>query len=117
MRFVADESVDGHVVRALRGAGHVVVYIADELASIKDQDVLEFAAGRNEVLLTEDKDFGDIVHKRRQRHAGVNLIRMNELVPADRVARILMVISVHEVHLKNAFTVISSKRVRIRPGR
>ena len=47
MRFVADESVDGHVVRALRAAGHVVVYIADELASIKDQDVLEFAAGRN----------------------------------------------------------------------
>ncbi|MBK9274732.1 MAG: DUF5615 family PIN-like protein [Flavobacteriales bacterium] len=115
MRFVADESVDGNVVLALRVAGHDVVYIADRMASTKDEDVLAFAVERNEILLTEDKDFGDIVHNRRHRHAGVILLRMNELAPADRVARTLMVLSIHEPRLTDAFTVISAKRVRIRP--
>ena len=90
------------------------MYIADAMASTKDPDVLSFATAREEVLLTEDKDFGEIVHNRRHQHSGVVLMRMNEMSPLDRVARILMVISVHEAHLKNAFTVISSKRVRIR---
>lgn len=116
MRFVADESVDGNVVRSLRSAGHQVVYIADEMPSTKDPDVLAFAVQRNEILLTEDKDFGDIVHNQRHHHAGVILLRMNEMTPADRVARTLMVISVHETRLKDAFTVITAKRVRIRPG-
>ena len=117
MRFVADESVDGNVVRALRSAGHAVVYIADEMPTTKDPQVLAFAAGRDEVLLTEDKDFGEIVHNRRHQHSGVVLMRMNEMSPLDRVARTLMVISVHEARLKNAFTVISTKRVRVRPSR
>lgn len=114
MRFVADESVDGHVVRALRAAGHHVLYIADEMASKKDADVLAFAVSRDEVLITEDKDFGDIVHVKRHRHAGVVLLRMNAMAPADRVSRALMVISVHGARLKDAFTVIDEKRVRIR---
>jgi predicted nuclease of predicted toxin-antitoxin system len=116
MRFVADESVDGNVVRALRSAGHEVMYIADEMSSTNDPDVLAFAVGRNEVLLTEDKDFGEIVHNRRHQHAGVVLMRMNAMPPLDRVARTLMVISVHEARLKNAFTVISARRVRVRPA-
>ena len=116
MRFVADESVDGNIVRALREAGHGVLYIADAMASTKDPDVLSFATAREEVLLTEDKDFGEIVHNRRQRHAGVLLLRMNALSPHERIARTLMVISVHGSRLGNAFSVISAKRVRIRPG-
>jgi predicted nuclease of predicted toxin-antitoxin system len=116
MHFVADESVDGNVIRALRAAGYTVLAIADEMPSTKDPDVLAFAVSRNEVLLTEDKDFGELVHYRRQQHTGVILLRMNEISPADRVARTLMVLSVHEAKLKDAFTVISTKRVRIRPG-
>lgn len=115
MRFVADESVDGNVVRALRSAGHLITAITEEMPGTKDRDVLAFAAGRDEVLLTEDKDFGEIVHSHRQHHGGVVLMRMNELSPMDRAARTLMVISVHEGRLKNAFTVITAKRVRIRP--
>jgi predicted nuclease of predicted toxin-antitoxin system len=114
MRFVADESVDGRTVRALRAAGHDVVYIADEMASTKDPDVLAFAVSRDEVLLTEDKDFGDLVHVKRYRHAGVVLMRMNAMAPADRASRVLMVISMHHERLKNAFTVIDEKGVRVR---
>ena len=86
------------------------------MSSTKDPQVLAFATGRDEVLLTEEKDFGGIVHNRRHQHAGVVLMRMNERSPTDRVARTLRVISIQETRLKNAFTVISSKRVRVRPA-
>ena len=106
MRFVADERRDGRVVRALRAAGHVVVYIADELASIKDQDVLEFAAGRNEVPVDRGQGFRRHRSQAQATPCGRDPIRMNELVPADRVARILMGDLVHEVP-QNAFTAIA----------
>ena len=86
------------------------------MSRTKDPQVLAFATGRDEMLLTAEKDFGDIVHDRRHQHAGVVLMRMNERSLTDRVARTLMVISIQETRLKNAFTVISSKRVRVRPA-
>lgn len=90
--------------------------MADEMSSTKDRQVLASATGRDEVLLTAEKDFGGIEHNRGHQHAGVVLMRMNERSPTDRVARALMVISIQETRLKNAFTVISSKRVRVRPA-
>ena len=93
----------------------MVVYIAEELASLKDPEVLAFARAREEILLTEDKDFGEIVHRHRSGHCGVVLLRMSALTPYERLARTLMVISLHGDRLSEAFTVISARGVRVRP--
>lgn len=114
MHLVADESVDGELVAALEQAGHRVIYIAHELHSIKDPQVLAFATSRDEVLITEDKDFGEIVHRLRHAHAGVVLLRLNELSTPSKIARTLMVISAYEAKLKDAFTTITATRVRSR---
>ena len=114
MDLVADESVDGQLVAALRKAGHAVVYISETLPSTKDPDVLRFAASRNEILLTEDKDFGELVHLKRMTHAGVVLLRLNDLQSPEMIARVVMVLDHHTKDLKNAFTTIDRLKVRIR---
>jgi predicted nuclease of predicted toxin-antitoxin system len=114
MQLVADESVDGQLVAALRKTGHSVIYIAESLPSIKDPDVLQFAASRQEILLTEDKDFGELVHLKRMAHAGVILLRLNDMSARDMIARVIMLLDHHGDGFADAFTTIDRNKVRIR---
>lgn len=61
MRFLADESCDFAVVRALREAGHDVLAIREVSPRAEDSAVVDRAHREERVLLTEDKDFGQLV--------------------------------------------------------
>lgn len=57
--IMADESVDGRIIRALRNDGFSVFSIAESYRGIPDSQVIEIARYKNAFLITEDKDFGD----------------------------------------------------------
>jgi predicted nuclease of predicted toxin-antitoxin system len=61
MRFLADECIDAAIVGRLRAAGHDVRYVAESDAAADDDAVLRLAVDEARILLTEDKDFGEIV--------------------------------------------------------
>ncbi len=82
MRFLADESCDFAVVRALREAGHEVVAIAEISPRATDEAVIEIALREERILLTEDKDFGRLVYAHRQITGGVLLLRFPARVRA-----------------------------------
>ncbi len=65
MRFLADENCDFAVVRALRAAGHDVVAIVEISPRAEDNVVIDLAMREGRILLTEDKDFGQLVYARR----------------------------------------------------
>ena len=75
MRFVADESCDFAVVRALRSAGHDVVAIAEVSPRIRNEEVLKLARDDGRVLVTEDRDFGELLYGEGLRNSGVILFR------------------------------------------
>ena len=62
MRFLADESCDFAVVRALREAGHDVAAVRELSLGVADDVVINLAVRENRILLTEDKDFGQLVY-------------------------------------------------------
>ncbi len=63
MRFLADESCDFLVVRALRDAGHDVTAVAQISPAASDSDVLALARSESRILLTEDKDFRVLAYR------------------------------------------------------
>ena len=69
MRFVADESCDFAIVRALRATGHDVLAIAEVSPRADDEIVLRLASDETRVLLTEDTDFGELVYVEGPRNA------------------------------------------------
>jgi predicted nuclease of predicted toxin-antitoxin system len=73
MRFLADESCDFAVVRALRSADHDVLAIAEVSPREEDQDVMERAVREGRLLITEDKDFGQLVYAKIEKTGGVIL--------------------------------------------
>lgn len=62
-KIVADESVDFRIVAELRKVGMEVFAICEEQPSIKDNEVLAIAVENDAVLITEDKDFGELVFR------------------------------------------------------
>lgn len=114
MNLVADESVDGQIVYRLRKDGHRVWYVAEELPSITDHDVLCIAQQQNAVLVTADKDFGELVYRLRQAMSGVVLIRLAGMRTDEKAALVSFAFQKHEVEMANAFSVIGRRTIRIR---
>ena len=75
VQLLADESVDGAVVAALRQAGYSVTYVAEMAAGVLDSTVLEMANQSGGLLLTADTNFGELVFHKKQIHTGVVLLR------------------------------------------
>jgi predicted nuclease of predicted toxin-antitoxin system len=114
MILVADESVDQPIVERLRHDGHDVTTISESAPSISDDDVLREANARGAVLLTEDKDFGELVYRLGRAHAGVVLIRLAGLPATVKAQTVANVIRDRAMELTGAFTVITPGAVRIR---
>ncbi len=114
MNFVADESVDQPIVTHLREAGYTVLAIVEMAPSISDEAVLEIANQQGEVLLTGDKDFGELVFRDRRHTFGIVLIRLSGLAALAKAEVVVSVVKEHSDKLAHAFTVISSNNVRIR---
>lgn len=112
MRFVADESVTMDIIHALRVQGHEILAICEHASSASDEHVLAIALERREVLLSEDKDFGELVFNRQLPHAGVVLFRLDGMSLQDKVARAVMVIGSRAQQLEGAFTVIDPRKER-----
>ena len=114
MKLLADESVDSPIVDRLRQDGHDVGYVAELEPGISDEVVLSFANREGSVLLTADKDFGELVFRQHRINPGVILIRLAGLSPKDKAGIVASVVSERKTEILHAFTVITPKAVRIR---
>ena len=114
MRLLADEGVDAAIVALLREDGHDVVYVAEPSPGIADEAVLELANGDERVLVTADKDFGELVYRLRMVAYGVLLVRLLELASPRKANAVLESVREHDAEMAGAFTVVSLGLVRIR---
>lgn len=107
MNFVADESVDRPIVEQLRRDGYHIWYIAELQPSISDDAVLNLANRENALLITEDKDFGEMIFRLRRFSAGIILVRLVGLSATAKAVIVASAINQHRSELPNRFTVIS----------
>ncbi len=114
MNFVADESVEGQVVATLRREGHSVDYVAEMDPGITDDRVLQMANSRDALLLTVDKDFGELVFRLGRIHPGVILVRLGGIAPEEKARIVARAVEKYSLEIRQAFTVISPGNIRIR---
>ena len=113
MLFLADESCDFAVVRALRDEGHDVLAVAEAARGAKDPEVVRLARDEGRVLLTEDKDFGWYVYVAGEREVGVVLIRFPSGSRRVLGSAVLEAVRSADDRLLRSFTVIEPGRVRV----
>ena len=95
MNFVADEIVDQPIVIGLRRQGHFVLAIGEVAPRSDDTEVLRRAREVGAVLLTNDKDFGELIFRQRLHSGGVLLLRLSGLSRDAKVAAVVATIQEH----------------------
>src|SRR5437016_185213 len=101
MKFLVDECVDTAVTAWLRNQGYDVSAIVETASSSSDDQVLKKALSENRVLVTMDKDFGDLVFRGAQPHCGVILLRTMSWDPEYIIALLSEVLVRHGHELDN----------------
>jgi predicted nuclease of predicted toxin-antitoxin system len=114
MRLVADENLDRTVVVRLREAGHEVASVAEMEPGIQDEAVLATANSLGAMLVTEDKDFGELAFRRSLVHHGVILVRLAGLPVEAKADLLIATLAEHGGELPASFVVVSPGMVRIR---
>ncbi len=114
MNFLADESVDRPIVERLRQEGYFVWYVAEMEPGLCDDEVLDLANRESALLLTADKDFGELVFRQHRLMMGIVLIRLAGLSPQLKAEIVTSMINKHLKELANAFVVITPTMFRIR---
>jgi predicted nuclease of predicted toxin-antitoxin system len=113
MSLLADEGVERQVVERLRRDGHTVIYVAEMEPGIADNLVLERANSVAAILLTADKDFGELVFREGQLSSGgVVLIRLGGLSADLKAQAVSDAFREHASEFPNHFSVVSPGRVR-----
>ena len=113
MRFLADESCDFAVVRALRAAGHDVLAVAEAERGADDRRVIELARSDSRLLLTEDRDFGQLVFAAAKMSSGVLFVRYPALARGELTPAILKIVAERGDSLYGAFVVVAPRRIRV----
>jgi predicted nuclease of predicted toxin-antitoxin system len=114
MRWLCDECVDAGIVRRLRAAGHDVVFIVESARGATDDEIADFAVRESRLLLTEDKDFGEIVFRWKRRIAGLVFLRIEAERQAIKWARLEAAIAAFGDDLLGRYTVVEEARFRSR---
>ncbi len=114
LRILADECVAGSTVAALRDAGLDIVWVAEAAPGQSDRAVLDSAYEAPRLLLTEDKDFGELALRMGYRSHGVVLLALFGLSPEARAERAVAGLLALGDKAHNHFTVVEQGRIRRR---
>lgn len=113
MRFLADENFPGDAVLALRHNGYDVTWVRSDAPGSHDEEVLRRAQSENRILLTFDKDFGELVFRLGlQATSGVILFRIST-PSSSHIAQVAVSVIKSRTDWAGHFTTVEDHRIRM----
>lgn len=111
-RYLADENFPARIVHFLRTHGHDVLYAAETLVAVSDEAIMHEAVTQTRIVLTFDRDFGELVFRHRQQSPpGIVLFRFGGQSP-DELISFLQAFFTSQPKLHGFFTVVSPGHFR-----
>jgi len=116
LKLLVDVGVGKAIENWLKIQGHDVLAVRELNPRMQDLNILGLAVQEKRLVLTMDKDFGELVYRSKQPHAGVLLLRLEEARSDEKVAVVKEVFREYEKQLLGNFSVYQSGRLRVRAG-
>jgi predicted nuclease of predicted toxin-antitoxin system len=114
VKIVADESVIVPLITSLRSVGHEVLAIREIQPAAEDHFVLNLARQEKALLITFDKDFGELVFRQKLLSSGVLLVRLKGLTTEVKTRMVSSAIEKYGSQLMESFSVVSARMIRFR---
>lgn len=114
MNVLVDVSAGQTLADVIRSLGHDTAFVRDRDPTMPDADILAWAMAEGRLVVTMDKDFGELVFRSGQPHAGVLLLRLEAARLAERVRVVTHVFTNHAADMPGRFCVYQSGRLRVR---
>ncbi len=115
MRWLANENVPLASIRRLRAAGHDVAAVVEDAPGSADPDVLARAVGEGRIILTFDRDYGELIyHRRLPAPPGVVYLRFAPITPDEAADQVLGLLGIAGMSLEGKFTKVERGHVRQR---
>jgi predicted nuclease of predicted toxin-antitoxin system len=115
IRFLADVNIEKAVVDFIRVKGFDVLWATDYDRRMSDKALLNLANREKRILLTNDKDFGELMFLQKKAATGIVLFRIKGQSSRDKTRQIETLLNDHESKLAGCFVVISKNRFRFIP--
>ncbi|MEZ4663521.1 MAG: DUF5615 family PIN-like protein [Caldilineaceae bacterium] len=115
MRLLADECADTQLVEFLRTQGHDVLYVMEVMRGETDGAILAKAYAEERIILTEDKDFGELVFRLRKPAVCIILLRFNPGEEILKIQRFTQLLREPIEIFAGTFIVVDANKTRIRP--
>ena len=112
MRFLVDECTGPAVAKWLKQQGHEVFSVYDQARGIDDDTVIQKAFDENWILITNDKDFGEKVHRLQFPHRGIVLLRLEDERAGIKIKVLEELLKTYADQLPNQFVVVTDSSVR-----
>ena len=110
MRFLVDESLGKRFSEVLIRHGYISLFVGDLMRSAPDEKILASAVYENMIVITDDKDFGELVFRQKKSTKGIILFRVRTTNPEK-----LFELAKSELgRAKGKFIVIEEGQVRVR---
>lgn len=115
VRILANENLPGPLIRELRRRGYDVISVKESMPGVADREVLERAQEEKRLVVTFDKDFGELAFRYGlPATSGVILFRLSGSSPEEDNARALAALE-SGIDWVGSFSVVTDDRVRVRP--
>ena len=113
MRFIVDECTGPTVAQWLRQNGHDVFSVYEEARGLDDESILQKAATDDRVLITNDKDFGEMIFRQRREHKRVVLLRLQDERSPNKIEVLEHLLERYADQITRSFVVATESAVRI----
>jgi predicted nuclease of predicted toxin-antitoxin system len=114
LKFLVDVGVGKRVEHRLRDNGYDVKAVRDMDPRMGDEAILRIAAKEQRMVITMDKDFGELVYKNSLPHAGVLILRLEGAPAMEKVHVVEDILKGHAHEIYGKFCVYLNGMIRIR---
>lgn len=113
MKFIVDECTGPTVAKWLTIEGHDSVSVSPDKKGISDKEVLKIAVTEKRILITNDKDFGELIFKEKLTHNGVIFLRLSDETAKNKIHVLKNLLDHHKKIIDQVrFVVVTEKNIR-----
>lgn len=114
LRFLVDVGVGKGIERYLREEGYDTKAVRDTDPRMEDEEIIRTAVTENRMVITMDKDFGELVYHSSMEHSGVLLLRLEDATGTEKSQVVKYIMKNYSDRIKNCFCVFQNDKFRIK---